>query len=84
MSFDDSAYEMIKRKYEEAGYLMPAIVFWNINANDNVPVRHNASGVAMVSGFSPAIVKAVIGADMNEFTPFGIMMKAILDSRYDF
>lgn len=82
--FDDSAYQMIKRKYEQAGYQMPAIVFWNINAKDNVPVRHDASGVALVSGFSPAIVKAVIGADMNEFTPFGIMISAIGNSRYDF
>jgi len=82
--FDDSAYQMIKRKYENAGYSMPAIVFWNINAADNVPVRHDASGVAMVSGFSPAIMKSILKADTGSFTPEGIMMSAIMDPRYDF
>jgi len=57
--FDDSAMEMIARKFEDAGYVMPNIVFWNINANDNVPVKYDTRGVALVSGFSPAIMKAV-------------------------
>lgn len=83
-SFDDSAYQMIKRKYEAAGYVMPAIVFWNINSADNVPVRHDASGVALVSGFSPAILKSILKADVGSFTPEGIMMSAIMDPRYDF
>ena len=81
--FDDSAMQMIKRKYEEAGYEFPAIVFWNLNAADNVPVKMNENGVALVSGFSPTIVKSVLSADMDEFTPEGIMMKTIMSPRYD-
>ena len=81
--FDDSAMQMIRRKYEEAGYEFPAIVFWNLNAADNVPVKMNTNGVALVSGFSPTIVKAVLSADMDEFTPEGIMMKTIMSDRYD-
>jgi hypothetical protein len=82
--FDDSAYQMIRRKYENAGYECPALVFWNINAKDNVPVRHDASGVALVSGFSPAILGAVLSADSDSFTPEGIMLKAIMNPKYDF
>jgi hypothetical protein len=80
--FDHSAMEMIRHKYEMAGYKVPAIVFWNINAADNVPVKHDASGVALVSGFSPSIVKSILSADMDEFTPEGIMMKTIMNDRY--
>ena len=80
--FDHSAMEMIRYKYVQAGYKVPAIVFWNINAADNVPVKHDTSGVALVSGFSPSIVKSVLSADMNEFTPEGIMMKTIMSDRY--
>lgn len=80
--FDHSAMEMIRHKYEMAGYNVPAIVFWNINAKDNVPVKHDASGVALVSGFSPSIVKSVLSADMDQFTPEGIMMKTIMIDRY--
>jgi hypothetical protein len=82
--FDDSAMEMISRKYEAAGYNVPAIVFWNLNAKDNVPVKHDESGVALVSGFSPSILKGVLSADTDEFTPMGIMMKTIMSDRYDF
>lgn len=81
--FDDSAMEMIERKYSAAGYTAPQIVFWNINSSDNVPVTSDKSGSALVSGFSPAIVKALLAADMSEFTPYGIMMKTISDARYD-
>lgn len=80
--FDHSAMEMIRHKYEQAGYKVPAIVFWNLNAADNVPVKHDASGVALVSGFSPSIVKSVLSADMEQFTPEGIMMKTIMNDRY--
>lgn len=81
---DDSAMQMIERKYAEAGYTMPKIVFWNLNAADNVPVKFNKSGVALVSGFSPTIVKSVLAADLEEFTPEAIMRKTIMSERYDY
>jgi hypothetical protein len=80
--FDDSAMKMIARKYEAAGYELPKIVFWNLNAADNVPAKFDASGVALVSGFSPAIMAAVLGGDTEKFTPHAIMMKAIGVERY--
>ena len=81
--FDDSAMKMIARKYEAAGYEIPKIVFWNLNAADNVPAKYDATGVALVSGFSPAIMAAVLGGDTEQFTPRAIMMKAIGVPRYD-
>ena len=80
--FDDSAMQMIRRKYEDAGYEMPKIVFWNLNAADNVPVKYDTRGVALVSGFSPSIMKAVLSADTDQFTPEAIMWKAIGSDRY--
>ena len=79
---DDSAIEMIRRKYEEAGYQMPNVVFWNLNAKDNVPVKFNERGVALVSGFSPSILKAVLSGDMENLTPVGVMMKTLMVERY--
>jgi hypothetical protein len=81
-TYDDSAMQMIKRKFAEAGYKVPAIVFWNLNAKDNVPVKANESGVALVSGFSPAVVKAVLSSNTEQFTPQGIMLKAVMVDRY--
>jgi len=79
---DDSAIEMIRNKYEEAGYQMPNVVFWNLNAKDNVPVKFNERGVALVSGFSPSILKAVLSGDMENLTPVGVMMKTLMVERY--
>jgi hypothetical protein len=81
--FDDSAMKMIARKFEEAGYELPKIVFWNLNAKDNVPAKYDASGVALISGFSPQIMAAVLGGDTEKFTPEAIMMKALMVPRYD-
>lgn len=78
--FDDSAIKMIERKYEEAGYSLPKIVFWNLNSHSNVPVEFNKQGVALVSGFSPAIMKSILAA--GEFTPLSIMLDTINQPRY--
>lgn len=80
--FDDTAMQMIRRKYEAAGYTVPNIVFWNIMAASNVPVKFNERGVALVSGFSPSILKSVLSGDMEDMTPKGVMMKTIMHERY--
>lgn len=79
---DDSAIQMIRRKYEEAGYDFPNVVFWNINSYANVPVTVDTSGTALVSGFSPSILTAIMSNDMEDFTPRGVMMKAIMKDKY--
>jgi hypothetical protein len=80
VSFDDSAHQMIVRKYKEAGYEVPNIVFWNLNSKDNVPVKFDKRGTALVSGFSPAVMKGVLtGTDM---TPYGIMLATVDVPRY--
>ena len=80
--FDDSAMQMIERKFADAGYTVPQVVFWNLNSSGNVPVAADKSGAALVSGFSPSIMKALLSADLDQFTPEGIMMKTIMVDRY--
>lgn len=80
--FDDSAMEGFKRRFEAAGYEMPKIVFWNLNGANNVPVKSNDSGVALVSGFSPALMKALLSNDLEDFTPESIMLKTVMVERY--
>ena len=79
--FDDSAFEMIARKYKDAGYEMPNIVFWNLNSSGNVPVSFDTRGTALVSGFSPAIMKSILAG--QDFTPEAIMRSTIEVPRYD-
>lgn len=83
IQYDDDAMDMIVRKYNEAEYNVPKIVFWNLQAHSNVPVKFDTSGVALISGFSPAILKSLLANDLEQFTPEAIMNKTILNSRYD-
>ena len=80
--YDDSAMEMIERKFEAAGSSVPQIVFWNLNSSDNVPVKADKSGAALVSGFSPLIMTSLLAADLDQFTPEGIMLKTVMSDRY--
>ena len=81
---DESAIEMIERKYKEAGYTVPQVVFWNLNtAYGNTPVKFDKKGTALVSGFSPAVAGGIMGGNMDDFTPEAIMLKTVMKPRYD-
>jgi len=78
-----SAMEMIEKEFAAAGYKLPQIVFWNLNGRaGNSPVTYNKVGAALVSGFSPSIVKSVLGGE--EMSPISIMLKTVMTQRYDF
>jgi hypothetical protein len=59
-----------------------SIVFWNLNAYDNVPVRFDERGTALVSGFSPAIMKSILESNYEDMTPEAMMLKAVSSDRY--
>lgn len=76
-----TAQELIEEKYRNAGYKIPSVVYWNINSQNGVPVQFDKSGTALVSGFSPAIMKNIIKGE--NLTPIDMMKSAVLVPRYD-
>ena len=84
-AYDDSAMQMIVRKYEKAGYKVPTIIFWNLNDRaGNAPVSFNQKGVGLVSGFSPSIMRAILSADMDTLSPEIIVRDAVMIDRYNY
>lgn len=79
---DRTSFDQVKQKFNAAGYTLPNIVYWNINAvnHGNVPVTSHKSGAALVSGFSPDIVRTVLSA--KTVTPMSIMLDAVMIDRY--
>jgi hypothetical protein len=74
--------QMIDDMYTEAGYTRPNIVFWNIQSRgDNFPVRFDEEGTALVSGFSPSIMKSLLGGENMD--PVSIMKKTVESERYE-
>jgi hypothetical protein len=82
-------YQSAQKKFEAAGYALPRVVFWNLNARvGNSPVTATENGTALISGFSPAIMKSVLKAsvkaeDNSKFTPEAVMLETLNDVRYD-
>ena len=87
MQFDDSQRNMphfnhMKEEYEKAGYELPKIVFWNLACHYGTPAQCSDDSVAMVSGYSPSIMKAILNAE--EFNPISVMMEALKDFEIDY
>ena len=75
------AQSMIESMYEELGYTKPDIIYWNLNTKGgNFPVEFDKNGTALVSGFSPSILKSLLGG--KNMTPESIMMDTVNDDRY--
>lgn len=78
---DETLFDKIRNEYEEHGYKLPRLVFWNLNSRTGtIPVKENKLGVALVSGFSPTITKMVLS---NELDPFKCLLEQINSTRYD-
>ena len=73
--------DSIRAKYNRAGYTMPEIVFWNVNGRmGNSPANVQDSGVGLVSGFSPSILKSILKGKV--YGPQQLMMDTVMTERY--
>lgn len=73
-------FKVISQKYEEAGYKLPRLVFWNVNSRTKtIPLTENDCGVALVSGFSANIAKMVMSSELD---PFKCLLEVLNSSRY--
>lgn len=80
-----STHGAYTEKFKRAGYDLPIVVFWNLmSRNRHVPVHFDQNGTILVSGFSPALMKSIIGDDPAKITPAVIMHDVIRVARYDF
>jgi hypothetical protein len=78
-----TALKMIEGMYTEAGYTVPGVIFWNLHASGgNFPARFDESGTALISGFSPSILKSVL-CNPDSLTPVNIMNETVHSERYE-
>ncbi|KAJ7821900.1 hypothetical protein B0H14DRAFT_2371069 [Mycena olivaceomarginata] len=57
---------IIERAFKAAGYEVPQIVYWNLSQHGTVEVMAEQKGAAMMSGFSPSMLKVFMGDDVAE------------------
>ncbi|KZV81008.1 hypothetical protein EXIGLDRAFT_731969 [Exidia glandulosa HHB12029] len=85
-------HEIIKANFERLGYTMPEIVYWNLWDDSSQPVTGGVAGTALVTGFSPNLMKLFMEGDdlivepetemlapavREPMDPFAIMDKAL-------
>ena len=74
-------FSRIAARYNEHGYKLPRLVFWNVaSRTGTIPLRENENGVALVSGYSPAIAKMVFSAKTD---PFEALVDTLNSPRYN-
>lgn len=72
---DNMPIEEALNRWIASGYNKPQIVYWNLMGVKNQPATKYDKNVGMVSGYSPAIMKAVL--ENNDFTPLAIMNRTL-------
>lgn len=83
MEFDQGVYSKEgtnftgwKNAFEEKGYKLPQIIFWNVAGNTmGVPTTKFDNDVAMISGFSTAILENLLTLD--KYDPSMVMLKTL-------
>ena len=76
---NDTLFEAMEKKWATAGYKMPHLVFWNVDARqNNIPMLGNGP-VSYVSGFSPSIFETI----MSGKTDLDLMFEKLDSPRYE-
>lgn len=74
----------VEAMYKAYGYEVPKLVYWNLNNyGRNTPVDFDKNGTALVSGFSPSMIKSILALDLESFDPISIVKKAVMKERYN-
>lgn len=78
----ETVFKSMKKEFYFHGYELPQIVFWNVDSRaDNLQARSDERGVAMVSGLTPNIFKAVLNGDITDSVK--MMNNTLHTERYD-
>lgn len=73
-------YKSIKEKFEEHGYEMPTVVFWNVDSKKTAfQVSESDKNVLLCSGCSPSILKGVLKYN----NPMELLLETLNNPRYD-
>lgn len=77
-----SFYDKMANKFHKAGYVIPNIIFWNVNSRHDVfHADHDRKGVQLASGQSVTVFKQIL--QNLGYNPVEAMENTINSERYD-
>lgn len=73
---------LLKAQYTSAGYVLPDMVYWQVDARQNVfHAEKDSRGIQMASGQSPSVFKGICNS--VAVTPYDAMVEVLSDPMYD-
>jgi hypothetical protein len=77
-------FDTIRSEWEEAGYKLPTLVFWQVNANRSpIPEIDNELGLVLLSGFTTENLDLVLSGELAKYTPEKQLELILSKERYD-
>jgi hypothetical protein len=77
---DRTLFQHIELEYKREGYILPRLCFLNVSSRTNViPIQENESGVILMSGFSPNLIKMLYSGKTD---PYEILIETLNSDRY--
>jgi len=64
-----------RERYAALGVPLPQLVFWNLRSTTGAPALANDSGIALVSGFSPLLLKSLM--QFGSLNPLQVLSKEL-------
>lgn len=75
---EETLFSSLAKRYAAAGYALPNLVFWNVDARQNNVPMQVRNGVTLVSGFSPILFEQI----MQGKTAWDLVLDKLLSDRY--
>lgn len=74
-------YEHVRKEFEDKGYDVPNVVFWNVNAKNAVfHATSEWAGIQLASGYSPTVFKSILSN--VDCTAFEMVLDTLNSPRY--
>jgi hypothetical protein len=74
----NSDLEKIRKEWARAGYRLPQVIFWNLNARTNT-IPAIGKGFSYVSGFSPSMIDCILSGKDG----YDLMVEKLMSKRYE-
>ena len=80
---DKALFEEIRQAWEDAGFKMPTLAFWNLNAARNAVPIIDDRGVVLLFGFSTRNQDMIMNGGLADFTPAKHLELVLGNARYN-
>lgn len=79
--YGETIYENARKRFKQAGYQLPQVVFWNVDAKTKQYPIVEEDNALILSGYSPVVIKFLYGGEL--LTPIDLVMGVVNSERYN-